>query len=184
MFDKKEYDRVRYLRLREKILVVHKSVSGRARRQKWEDENRKNINTKTTAWRHAHPEAAHAAVQKWMKIHAKAYYKKWNADNPQRLKVYRSRWGAKNPSSIKSMRHRRRARKMSAAGNTSAAQLQARVDFYGNRCAYCSGSYEAVDHVIPLSRGGSNWPANLRPACKRCNSSKRAKKLSEWKMVG
>jgi 5-methylcytosine-specific restriction endonuclease McrA len=29
-----------------------------------------------------------------------------------------------------------------------------------------------VDHVIPLSRGGSNWPTNLVCACGQCNSRK------------
>jgi 5-methylcytosine-specific restriction endonuclease McrA len=28
--------------------------------------------------------------------------------------------------------------------------------------------------VIPLSVGGTNWPANLRPACRSCNSAKGA----------
>ncbi len=35
--------------------------------------------------------------------------------------------------------------------------------------------------MIPLSRGGTNWPANLRPACDRCNRKKRNQISSEWK---
>lgn len=44
---------------------------------------------------------------------------------------------------------------------------------YGNRCAYC-GSEEKMtrDHVIPLSRGGTNDISNLVPACLRCNLRK------------
>jgi len=76
----------------------------------------------------------------------------------------------------------RRARKANAPGFVTAEQLQARIDFYGGLCAYCSRSYECIDHVIPLSRGGSNWPANLMPACKSCNSSKGDKTLEEWKV--
>lgn len=33
-----------------------------------------------------------------------------------------------------------------------------------------------VDHVIPLSAGGSNDLDNLRTACRRCNQAKRAGK--------
>jgi 5-methylcytosine-specific restriction endonuclease McrA len=37
-----------------------------------------------------------------------------------------------------------------------------------------------VDHRIPLSRGGSAWPANLVPACKPCNCSKNNMPYREW----
>ncbi len=43
------------------------------------------------------------------------------------------------------------------------------------KCAYCLTSIEKryhIDHVIPLTRGGSNWPMNLALACVRCNTSK------------
>jgi hypothetical protein len=54
------------------------------------------------------------------------------------------------------------------------------------KCVYCAvtltteaglpHSYHA-DHVLPVTRGGSNDIANLVPACATCNSSKRAKTL-------
>lgn len=67
-----------------------------------------------------------------------------------------------------------------APGVATLEQVRARVAFYGGVCAYCGDEYEHIDHVIPLSRGGSNWPANLRPACAFCNLSKHNKKPSEW----
>lgn len=44
---------------------------------------------------------------------------------------------------------------------------------YGTMCVYC-GIVEAdtIDHVIPLSRGGTNELSNLRPACRECNMAK------------
>jgi 5-methylcytosine-specific restriction endonuclease McrA len=61
-------------------------------------------------------------------------------------------------------------------GQASPEQIRARIDYYGGRCWMC-GSPEAdtLDHVIPLARGGTNWPANLRPACRSCNSRKHAR---------
>jgi hypothetical protein len=53
----------------------------------------------------------------------------------------------------------------------------------GYVCAYC-GDSEAkmvIDHIVPISRGGSNDPDNLCVACDPCNSSKNDKLLSEWK---
>ena len=49
-------------------------------------------------------------------------------------------------------------------------------------CAYCG--YDAptqVDHVIPLSRGGTSDRANLVPACRPCNMDKLDFTVEEWK---
>jgi 5-methylcytosine-specific restriction endonuclease McrA len=54
---------------------------------------------------------------------------------------------------------------------------------FGGLCAYCHtriiGQPEP-DHVLPLSRGGTNHLTNILPACKACNSSKRDLTLHEW----
>lgn len=50
-------------------------------------------------------------------------------------------------------------------------------------CVYC-GEIDSkgndVDHVRPLSRGGIEHESNLVSACDTCNSSKRARLLTEW----
>ena len=51
----------------------------------------------------------------------------------------------------------------------------------GFLCRYCEGPANTVDHVIPVERGGSHDPANLVAACSRCNESKGAKSLDEWR---
>jgi 5-methylcytosine-specific restriction endonuclease McrA len=49
-------------------------------------------------------------------------------------------------------------------------------------CAYCGtrGGNLACDHIIPISRDGSNEDGNLTTACEPCNKSKGAMLLSEW----
>lgn len=68
--------------------------------------------------------------------------------------------------------NRSRARRQGAEGDATAEQRRARWDYYGGRCWMCGCEAEGMDHVIALSSGGSNWPANLRPACASCNASK------------
>lgn len=52
----------------------------------------------------------------------------------------------------------------------------------GHTCTYC-GSTELplhCDHVVPVSKGGTNEFSNLTTACKRCNLSKGDKLVEEW----
>ncbi|WP_442947121.1 HNH endonuclease [Novosphingobium sp.] len=62
-------------------------------------------------------------------------------------------------------------------------ELRAKVlrrDHY--TCGYCLASdpVMCVDHIIPLSRGGSNLDSNLVACCIPCNSSKSDRLPSEW----
>ena len=55
----------------------------------------------------------------------------------------------------------------------------------GFSCAYCGKSDGPLecDHIVPISRGGSNETSNLVTACMKCNRSKKAKLVSEWRSV-
>ncbi len=52
----------------------------------------------------------------------------------------------------------------------------------GYLCTYC-GSDRLLegDHIVPLSRGGSNAFENLATACKPCNAAKGSRMLEEWR---
>ena len=44
------------------------------------------------------------------------------------------------------------------------------LEFYGHRCLACGNRENiTVDHVVPLSLGGSNTIHNIQPLCERCN---------------
>lgn len=54
---------------------------------------------------------------------------------------------------------------------------------FGGQCPYCEQPIDGPpdpDHVVPLSRGGSNGSSNILPCCRPCNSDKRDLLLSEW----
>ena len=50
---------------------------------------------------------------------------------------------------------------------------------YNNICVYCGHPSEHIDHVIPVSRGGTNNTNNLVAACSSCNHRKFNHLLSE-----
>lgn len=54
------------------------------------------------------------------------------------------------------------------------------LERWGHACAYCGARATHLDHVEPLSKGGSDVEANIVPACQHCNLSKGAKTLAEW----
>lgn len=53
----------------------------------------------------------------------------------------------------------------------------------GQRCQYCNGAAESIDHVIPKSRGGTHTWENVVAACRSCNSRKRDRLLEETSFV-
>jgi len=93
----------------------------------------------------------------------------------------------KNRWAWKASGENRRARKKGAPGSFTSAQWLAKLEFWGWRCYLCRTPLEGqeihVEHRKPLCRGGSNWPANLAPACKPCNQSKGRKTESEYRAL-
>lgn len=84
------------------------------------------------------------------------------------------------------VRSKSKARKASIRGNASAKMTRgviskhfARFGFY---CAYCGRSDIdlQVEHVKPISKGGAHALANVVPACKSCNFSKRNHDVFDW----
>jgi len=78
------------------------------------------------------------------------------------------------------------ALKKKAPGSHTIEDVKRQYDRQKGKCYYCGkklgtgkNAYH-VDHIIPLSRGGSNDISNLVIACPQCNVSKQDKLLHEW----
>lgn len=95
--------------------------------------------------------------------------------NPEPARERCRRWRMTHLEQDRQRAMARRALKHEAKGAATVAQVAARWAYYGHRCWMCGDPATQTDHVIALARGGSNWPANLRPACGPCNSAKGAR---------
>ena len=107
--------------------------------------------------------------------------RQYHQANREKFAEWRKQYQQANPEKCRAYNQKRRALRRKAAGNATAAEIQARFDYYGNRCYYCGcdGPMQ-IEHRIPLSRGGTHYPANIVPACQSCNCSKSTKTESEF----
>ncbi len=80
----------------------------------------------------------------------------------------------------------RRALKFKAEGSFTAEDIKGLYAIQGRCCYYCNVGIEGgyhVDHMLPLSRGGSNDVSNICLSCASCNWSKHAKTAEEYQQV-
>jgi len=56
------------------------------------------------------------------------------------------------------------------------------IEAHGSRCFYCGRESKPleIEHMLPVSRGGTTTENNLVPACKACNLKKHSQTYEEW----
>jgi 5-methylcytosine-specific restriction endonuclease McrA len=138
-------------------------------RKKYYQANREKI----AEWNKQHYQANREKLAEYKKQHYQA--------NREKIAERHKRYRQANREMINAYRQKRRARERNADGNATAAEIQARFDYHGNRCYYCGCDGKmTIEHRIPLSRGGTHYPANIVPACPSCNSRKGTKTEKEF----
>ena len=105
---------------------------------------------------------------------------KYNKDNSEATRKSIKRWIQNHPERYRDLgiakSHKRRALKAGNGGSFTIEQWKTLCKFYGNKCLCCKRKRPlTVDHVIPISKGGTSNISNIQPLCKPCNSSKGTK---------
>jgi DNA-directed RNA polymerase subunit RPC12/RpoP len=109
------------------------------------------------------------------------YTRDWYKRNPEKKLQMNKDWRKNNPEAYRLLKHKQeRPISEKCAAYVTPGKVLERMKYYFYKCAYCGGPFEHIDHVIPVSRGGDHWPANLRPSCRLCNQSKSNKPLKVW----
>lgn len=139
--------------------------------KRYYSENKDKLKEKNRRWREKNKEKR------------SEYERRYTAEHKEQKRLYRAANGPMNAAN----RRRRTARQRAAEGNHTADDVKRQYKAQKGRCYYCGckvGSSYHVDHVIPLSRGGSNGPENIVVACSSCNLSKANKMPHEWPAGG
>ena len=119
--------------------------------------------------------------------------KRYWRENPDAYREHGRQWGQASwwlkyqtrPDLRLYTRQKTRRRKALERGSVGVhvkgRQIKERFALFGNCCAYCGASGDMeIEHVIPISKGGTHVLGNILPACHDCNSSKRAKEVEGW----
>lgn len=145
------------------------------------EKNRDEIKLRVKAYRERNPGKikAHRELRKKEKS---VYNKIYRSENKDKVNACQKSWLARNKERGLSRTRKWRARLYNAPGGGWIPDEEVRLKKdYCNRCAYCGRELPlSMDHVVPLSRGGSNIIENIVPACKSCNSSKKNTPLLIW----
>jgi hypothetical protein len=90
--------------------------------------------------------------------------------NRKRLNLYQQAWAAAN-----------RPKEADFRRGGPAAIAYAKL-ISGDPCGFCGGPSGEIDHIVPVTKGGSGEWENLAPICRSCNASKSNKDLLHFMM--
>lgn len=121
---------------------------------------------------------AHTAANKGRVL---AYHADYYIAHTERVKANVAAYQKANPEKKAVLENRRRARKAGNGGSHTLEERREKFARLGDVCYYCGDDSKlTVDHLTPLSRGGTDAIDNIVPACRSCNSRKNAKTADEF----
>jgi 5-methylcytosine-specific restriction endonuclease McrA len=140
---------------------------------------------KSIVYHHANKEERIKKHREWKnnrdKEEKRLYDRTYSASHPE--VAARSRQKRKGIYGGNPYRENRRAQKLNSGGTFKPKDIIDKYKAQHGKCFYCGIKLNKkyhIDHVVPLSRGGSNFIDNIVLACPSCNCSKGNKMLHEW----
>lgn len=100
-------------------------------------------------------------------------HREWMELNSERVKETAKRYREKNKIALLYTRSNQRCKEKGAMGTLTMKDWEDVLMLTNYMCIACEeNSANSIDHVVPISRGGSNTKENIQPMCLRCNLKK------------
>lgn len=97
----------------------------------------------------------------------------WGRKNKEKRDIAKRKWREKNKELTNHLTRSYNYRRKKALGSHTLQEWLDLCKKHNNKCAYCKKDCKLTeDHIIPLSKGGSNNIENIQPLCVSCNSKK------------
>lgn len=183
----KEYSAARYVQNKEQVKdrcsdwKLKNSEKVREYNKEWKLQNPNKVKEQQARYREKNRELSVFRTKQWSLANpgkAKKRSAIWYKNNPDRAKALQARFFANNPGSKSAYGQNRRAKKKLAGGILSIGLAQKLFKLQKGKCPCCHeplGDDFHMDHVIPISRGGTNTDDNIQLLRAVCNLQKHAK---------
>lgn len=161
--------------------VAENSVHVAGYKKRYTDENRAAIYDVQRSWRAQNPERVKrnkAADHARHKAERLVTMKRWRIANADKVREGQARKVAADPAKYRAYARNYKIRKRGAPGSHTGEDVIAILKAQRGKCAYCRivlKSKYHVDHILALSKGGSNDRSNIQILCQPCNQSKSSK---------
>lgn len=160
----------------------------RTKSRAWRDANRERDRESQRNRYHSDAEKSRANKREEArrnKEQRKAYAVKRRAENYDRvLEIERASRARNKEKNRPAKNARQQIRNRKVQGSTHVISAKDLRRLYSQPCSECGTMKNlSIDHIIPLSRGGSHSVGNMMTLCRSCNASKHARTIMEWRQA-
>lgn len=106
----------------------------------------------------------------------------WGRKNKGKRDEAKRKWRLKNKELTNHLTKGYHSRRKGAVGEHSLLEWNRLCELFGNKCLSCGLKVKLTkDHIVPLSKGGTDYIENIQPLCISCNSKKGNREIINYK---